>query len=45
MVSVGGLPSEYYVDRVWIQRFTDGAQNIGYTGGDNTYYVRAIRYF
>jgi len=37
--------SEYHVDRVWIQRFTDGAQNIGYTGGDNTYYVRAIRYF
>jgi hypothetical protein len=37
--------SEYFVDRVWIQRFTDGAQNIGYTGGSNTYYVRAIRYF
>ena len=37
--------SEYYVGRVWIQRFTDGAQNIGYTGSDNTYYVRAIRYF
>jgi hypothetical protein len=37
--------SEYFTGRVWIQRFTDGAQNIGYTGGSNTYYVRAIRYF
>lgn len=36
--------SEYFTGRVWIQRFTDGAQNIGYANG-NKYYVRAIRYF
>lgn len=37
--------SEYFTGRVWIQRFTDGAQNIGYTGSSEQNYVRAIRYF